>query len=227
MEDVVKKGDFVKIEFTAKTKEDGKIFDTTSEEVAKQAGIYSPALAFRPLPLVVGEKFVIEGLDEALEGKKVGEQFVVEIPPEKGFGKRKPELLLTVSEPDLLQLGIKPEVGKYVRIPTAQGVLTGRIVSISGGRVVLDFNHPLAGKTLIYEVKILEKAQTEEDKVKYLIDFFFPKLKYSLKLEGRKAILELQIDEINTLVLDRFKLLKDFIKKYVANDLGLELRITV
>jgi FKBP-type peptidyl-prolyl cis-trans isomerase 2 len=227
MEDVVKKGDFVKIDFVGKTKEDDKIIDTTHESVAKEAGIYNDKLVYRPLPVIVGEGLVIKGLDEALEGKKVGEEFEVEIPPEKAFGPRDPKLLITVTESDLLRLGVRPEVGKTVRIPTARGVLTGRIVTISGGRVTIDFNHPLAGKTLVYKVKIVEKAKTPEEKLRYILELLMPKKQIEVSLEDNVARLKTKLDQVDAATLTLIKVAKELAKKHISEDLKLILEVDV
>ena len=87
---VLQKGDFVRIDYIGKIKESGKVFDTTMEEIAKEHGIYDEKIDFKPAPIVVGANHVIKGLDEALVGLEVGEKKIVEIPPEKGYGKRDP-----------------------------------------------------------------------------------------------------------------------------------------
>ncbi len=91
----VQKGDVIRLKYTGRIKETGEIFDTTEEEIAKQAGIYKENGVYGPVPIAVGAGHVIQGLDEQLEGLEVGKKYEIEVPPEKGFGKRDPKLIKT------------------------------------------------------------------------------------------------------------------------------------
>lgn len=146
----VKKGDFVELEFVGKIKETGEIFDTTDPKIAKDAGILKKNTVYRPLVVVVGKGQLIPGVDEALIGMKENEEKSIEVPPEKGFGKRDPKLVKLIPITELRKRGIKPKVGMRVTIDNA----VGRIVNITGGRVRIDFNHPLAGKHLKLDLKV-------------------------------------------------------------------------
>lgn len=85
-DDVVESGDTVKIHYTGSC--GGRVFDTTYEDVAREAGIYSKEKDYGPVEILVGAGRVIKGLEEALEGMRLmGEREVV-IPPEKGFQKQ-------------------------------------------------------------------------------------------------------------------------------------------
>ena len=78
---VLQNGDFVKIDFTGKVKETGKVFDTTIEKVAKENDIYDENVKFKAAPIVVGANHVLKGLDEALVGAEVGEKKHAEVLP--------------------------------------------------------------------------------------------------------------------------------------------------
>ena len=93
---VLKKGDFVRINFTGRVKETGEVFDTTYESVAKEHGLYDPKMSFRQRPVIIGARHVISGVDKALEGAEVGEKKVVVVPPEDGFGQRDPSKVRVV-----------------------------------------------------------------------------------------------------------------------------------
>ena len=84
----VAKKDVIRLHYTGRIKETGEIFDTTYEDVAKEAGIYSEKGIYGPVPIAVGAGHVIKGLDEALEGLEVGKKYTIEVPPEKAFGRR-------------------------------------------------------------------------------------------------------------------------------------------
>ncbi|MEM5824563.1 MAG: FKBP-type peptidyl-prolyl cis-trans isomerase, partial [Candidatus Aenigmatarchaeota archaeon] len=136
----MKKGDVVYIDYVGRIKDTNEIFDLTIEEIAKKEGIYNPNYTYKPIPIVVGFGFVIKGLDEEIEKMNEGEEKIVEIPPEKAFGKRDENLVKTFNLSDFKKQDVELKVGEFVNI---NGIL-GKVLSISGGRVVIDFNHPLA-----------------------------------------------------------------------------------
>jgi FKBP-type peptidyl-prolyl cis-trans isomerase 2 len=160
-----KKGDYVKIEYTGMIG-DGNIFDTTSADEAKKAGIFDEKSKYAPILLVLGKNNAIVGLEEALEGMEEGTSKESTIPPEKGFGKVDPNLLNIVSLGKFREQRIDPMPGMLVTLDNR----TGMIKAVSGGRVVVDFNHPLAGKELKYKVKLLKVLATLKDKVQSIFD---------------------------------------------------------
>lgn len=168
----VAKGDVVRLHYTGKVKETGEVFDTTYEEVAKEAGLYREDAVYGAVPIIIGAGHVLKGLDEALEGLEVGKKYELEIPPEKGFGKRDFRLIKTLTLGQFKKHGVYPFPGLEVEIDGKRA----RVLSVSSGRVRVDFNHPLAGKTLLYEVEIVEKIDDPIEQVKGLIELRLPKV---------------------------------------------------
>ncbi|MEM3399247.1 MAG: peptidylprolyl isomerase [Candidatus Micrarchaeia archaeon] len=158
-------GDFVEIEYTAKKASDGVVFDTTDEAKARSAGIYAENTRYGPLLVVVGKGHVVSGLDEALVGMEVGQERSVEVLPEKGFGKKDPKLLRVMSLNEFRKQRIEP----YPGMPVTLDGISAVVKSVSGGRVMVDMNHPLAGEKLIYDVKVVRKLETEEEKIRGLL----------------------------------------------------------
>jgi len=156
----IKAGDFIKVSYTAKL-EDGTVIDTTIEEVAKEHGIYSENARYGDIALVVGEGHVVKGLDEALVGKEVGFRGEVVVPPEKAFGEHNPEKKEVVS---ITKFKERPEIGQRVRV----GEKVGTVERIIGRRVIVDLNHPLAGKTLTFDVEVRERIEDIAEKIKAL-----------------------------------------------------------
>ena len=211
----VAKGDVVRLHYIGKVKETGEIFDTTYEEVAKEAGIYSEKGIYGPVPIAIGAGHVLKGLDEQLEGLEAGKKYTIEIPPEKAFGKRDAKLIKTFTLGQFRRQGILPFPGLEVEIETESGKkLKGRVLSVSSGRVRVDFNHPLAGKTIVYEVEIVEKIEDPIEKVKALIELRLPMVDLSkVKIEvGEKDVKidfsDVEIDK-NTLILGKIILESD------------------
>ncbi len=157
----LKKGDFILINYTAKIKETGETFDTTNEEIAKQQHVHKEGEIYEPKLTVIGENWVLKALDDQLPTLKLNKTQTIEIPPDKAFGPRDPEKLKTIPLRRLKEKGITPQMGN--RIEYDKKLATIR--TLGAGRVTLDFNPPLAGKTLIYEVTATKKLQTPEEKI--------------------------------------------------------------
>ncbi len=157
--------DFVLIDYTATVKETGDVIETTKEEIAREKGIFDKEKSYEPMLVIIGEGRVVKGLEEALKDMDVGEERKIEVPPEKAYGKRDPSKLRRMPLREFRRAGIDPIPGRVVEINGVPAVVR----DVGGGRVLVDFNHPLAGKTIIYEVKVVAKLEGEEDKVKALI----------------------------------------------------------
>jgi len=165
MEMPMEKGDFILINYTSKVKETGEIFDTTTEETAKKEKLYKEGEIYEPMLVVVGEGWVLKALDEALLNFEVNKKDSVEIPPEKAFGSRDPEKVKLIPLRRLIAQGITPKLG--MRIEYNKKLATVR--TMGAGRVQLDYNPPLAGKNLVYEVTVEKKLETNAEKIAALI----------------------------------------------------------
>jgi len=162
----LQKGDFILINYTAKVKETNEVFDTTIEETAKKEHLHKEGEVHEPKLVVIGEGWVLKALDESLTTMKLNKAQSVEIPPDKAFGPRDPEKVKRVPLKHLLAKDVhNPTVG--MRIDYNGKMATIR--TIGAGRVLLDFNPPLAGKTLIYDVTVDKKLETSEQKISALI----------------------------------------------------------
>ena len=161
----IQKSDFIIVDFTGKVKETGDVFDTTVEEVAKEKRLHKEGELYEPRLVVVGERWVLEALDEALLTFKLRKKESVEIPPEKAFGNRDPEKVKLVPLRRLAARGITPKLGAQIEYDKRLATVR----TMGSGRVQLDFNPPLAGKTLVYEVNIKKKLKTAEEKISALI----------------------------------------------------------
>jgi peptidylprolyl isomerase len=161
----IQKSDFIIVDYTGKVKETGEVFDTTVEDVAKEKKLYKEGELYEPRLVVVGEGWVLKALDEALLDFKISKKDSVEIPPEKAFGNRDPEKLRLVPLRRLTARGITPKVGEQIEYDKRLATVR----TMGSGRVQLDFNPPLAGKTLVYEVTVKKKLKTDKEKISTLI----------------------------------------------------------
>ncbi len=159
------KGDFLLIEYTARVKETGETFDTTLEEVAKKERLLKEGETYEPKLIVIGEGWMLKALDDKLPSLELNKPETIEISPEQAFGPRDPEKLKMIPLRRLRDKGITPQLG--MRIEYEKKPATIR--TVGAGRVTIDFNPPLAGKTLVYEVTAKQKLETSEEKISALI----------------------------------------------------------
>ncbi len=166
----IEEGDFIRLNYIGKVQETGDIFDTTFEEVAEKEGLKTEKKTFGPIPIAVGVSHVLKGLDKGLVGMEVEEEKTIEVAPEDGFGLRDPKLMQMIPMREFQKQNMKPQVGMNITLENQ----TGKIRSISGGRVTVDFNHEFAGKTLIYDVKIEKIIEDDMEKVYGIIELQYP-----------------------------------------------------
>ena len=187
------KGDFILLNYTAKIKETGDIFDTTFEEIAKKEQLYKEGEIYEPKLIVIGEGWVLKPLDESLLSMKLGKSQIVEISPEKAFGQRDPEKVKRVPLKHLTSKGKNPAMGMRVEYNGKMAIVR----SIGAGRVLLDFNPPLAGKTLIYEAVVAKKIRIIKEKVVALIHRRIPEAdqtKFVTTLKEKKLTVNMPED---------------------------------
>lgn len=159
------KGDFILINYTAKVKETNEVFDTTIEETSKKEHLHKEGEIYEPKLIVIGEGWVLKALDESLPAMELEKPATVEIAPKDAFGPRDPEKVKRVPLKQLLAKGANPVIGMRLEYNGKTAIVR----SIGAGRVLLDFNPPLAGKTLIYDVTVNKKLETREEKIAALI----------------------------------------------------------
>ncbi len=189
-EPVVAEGDFVLVEMTGRAVETDEVFETTDEELAKEEGIHDENRTYGPKLVVVGEGYVLKGLDDRLPGLKLGETGEVEIPPEEAFGERNPENVKTLPYRILRSKGVNPVVGQQIELDGRSAMVR----SVGAGRVQLDYNHPLAGRKIVYHVKATVRYEGNEEKIRALIGrrFFGVDLeKFKLKMLKKKVRIQI------------------------------------
>lgn len=182
-----KKGDFLEIKYSGYA--NGELFDSNILEDVKKLNEKAEA---REMIVKVGQGMVIKGLDNALEDKEIGKDYEVNIAKEEGFGERKKELVRTIPLSVFREQRISPVRGMVL----ALNGMAVKVLAVSGGRVSVDFNHPLAGKELKYKFNIMKKVEDSETKAKACAGFLFGFMpKYEFKddkfiIKGAKILEE-------------------------------------
>jgi peptidylprolyl isomerase len=134
-------GDTVRVHYVGKL-EDGTVFDTT--------------IAGDPIEFTIGEQQVIPGFEQAIIGMEPGQSQTIRVPARKAFGSYHDELVQMV-HPDQFPEGVRPETDQQLKIPSQDGgEFVVHVTEVSESAVTLDANHPLAGKDLVFEIRLVD-----------------------------------------------------------------------
>ncbi len=157
MANKVTKDSIVKVHYIGTFPKTDDIFDTSRKEIAKDKGIYTEKRDYAPLEVKMGEKQVIVGFENALLDMKEGERKKVTIPPEQAYGQPTEQRIVDVPSTNFDQADVKPEKGMLIQ--TQQGIAAIVDIDEDQQTIKLDFNHPLAGKTLEFDLEVVEVKQ--------------------------------------------------------------------
>ena len=146
-----KNGDTIKVDYVG-TLEDGTVFDTSIEQIAKESGNHQEGRPYQPLEFKVGAGQMIAGFDAAVVGMKLDEEKTVTLPPAQAYGEINAQLVQEVPIENLKNAGIEPKAGMVI---SANGN-PAKITKVENNIVFVDFNHELAGKTLIFKITLKE-----------------------------------------------------------------------
>lgn len=203
----LQKKDFIEIEFTGKTSE-GEVFDSNIKKDLEKTN-----LNIQPKPFVfcLGEAMFLKAVEDFLINKEIGE-YNIDLQPEKAFGIRNSKLIQMIPLKIFQQHQVNPIPGSMFNFDGKMA----KILTVSGGRVMVDFNHPLAGKPVNYKVKVLRKVDDLNEKAKALIHFFTKKdfefeIKDTLKGTSKKLIVKTdkQFSQFLMLFKDKIKEILD------------------
>ncbi len=191
----IKDGDFVRVNFTGKIKETDEVFDTTYDEIAQEAEIFDENKTYKPIPIVVGGNHLLPAIEKEIVGLEAGDRKTVEVDSDNGFGPRDPKAIQLIPMKEFKKQGMTPYPG--MRISAEGG--EGRILTVNGGRVKVDFNHPLAGKDLVYDVEVTEIIEDNDEKIKSMIELHYSNPNVDIEkteIEINDGVVNIQLDEM-------------------------------
>ncbi len=182
-------GDFVKINFEMRLGNEKKLVATNNEKLAEENGIYDPETKYKETILIVGSENIFKEINESLRKSEIGKDEEVQIPMADAYGVRDPNNIKIHTMREFQKNKIDPVPGQEIRINNKRG----KVISVSPGRVLVDYNHPWAGKDVFYKYTVNEKIESEQGKIDAIID-----MNYS-KGSGNFAISA--ADEVTTITL--------------------------
>lgn len=206
----LKKGDFIEVEYTGSL--DGQVFDTTSKETAQKSGTFNPQQKYENITICIGEGQLLKGLDKFIEGKETNKEYETKISPDDAFGKKDARLIQMVPRAKFSSQKINPQQGMQLNIDGA----LARVVQVSGGRILVDFNHPLAGREVEYKIKVVKKIDDKKEQLKSTIrmELGLDKTMFDVSVEGDKGTITLP-ENLKTLIETVKDKLVDKIKETV------------
>lgn len=197
-----KKNDFIEIEFIGRA--NGEVFDTTIQKEAEKINL---KIEEKPLIVCIGQEMLVKGFDNALEGKELEKEYKIKLSSEESFGVRNKALIKIIPLKVFKEKNIAPVAGLILNFDG----LIAKILSVSGGRVITDFNNPLAGKEIEYTFKIKRKVTDEKEKINALQDFFFRKrFAFSINKKDKKIIFKEEAKPFINESKDKFKEITGF-----------------
>jgi FKBP-type peptidyl-prolyl cis-trans isomerase 2 len=199
---MIKKGDFIQINYTGRVKDTKQVFDTTIESVAHESGMEHSHGEMKPITICVGEGHLLPALDKKLEGKELGKH-TFELGVDEAFGKKDTKLLKLVPLSKFHKEKINPFPGLTITIDDRQGTVR----AVSGGRVIVDFNHPVSGQEVVYELDAMKEVTDKKEQVEAILAIRQFPIK-SVAVNDNKADIEIQFKlpkEIETVMADELK----------------------
>jgi peptidylprolyl isomerase len=203
------KGTLIFANYTARVKDTGEGIESTVEDEAKKLKIYEDSKRYEPRLVAVGEGWLIAGLDAEVGKLSAGEKKQIELPPDKAYGVRDPTQLRMIPLRKFGEREHELAVGDQVDIDNR----VGTVRFIGSGRAQVDFNHRLAGKSIIYDFEALRTVDTDDDKVRALVD-------RRLAAEGKKATIEIADGTLTVTIPEELFLVEglQIIKRGISND---------
>lgn len=205
--ELVKKNDFIELVFTGKA--NGSVFDSNDPELLKEL---DPKATPQKLIVSIGNGMVVKGLDNALEGKEIGKSYEIPVSSDQAFGPRQKSMIKTIPLSIFTAQKMSPQAGMTLAL---DGMLA-RVSAVSGSRVIVDFNNPLAGKDLVYTVKMVRFVEDVKERSESFFSFFF---KFTPDFEVKESVVVKGPKPLEPFILAFAKRFEDLVGKKLTFEL--------
>lgn len=185
-------GTFVQIDYIGRIKESGEIFDLTYESIAKEKKIFNPRTKYGPVTIILGNKQILQSLESRIKDMKPGEKKTFVIEQKEAFGERSQDFIKIIPLNNFTKQNMHPQASQFI---TLANNLQGRVISVSSGRVKIDFNHPLSGKVLEYEVTVNKIVEKAEEKVSAVFSYYSNTDAKSVAIDAATGAAKIELPE--------------------------------
>jgi peptidylprolyl isomerase len=183
------KGSLILLDYTAKIKDTGEVFETTIEDKAKKHSLHDHNEKYQPRLVSIGEGWLVKGFDEALQNTSVGDKKTIEVSAAKGFGERDPGKVRMIPLRKLGEDAEKVSIGDTIEVDNKKGTVR----FIGSGRVQMDYNHRFAGKIILYDVNILKELKSDEEKIPGILKRHLPVKDEEISFNKNGKIIDITI----------------------------------
>lgn len=196
----LKKGDFVKLNYTGFLQDEFCI-DTTVQETAKKLKIFSDKYKYGPVTVCIGQGHILKGIDDKLEGMEDKASTKLVLEPKDAFGE-KTNNLANVPLNQFKANKVNPQLGDQVMYNNKMAT----VKFVSNRVVILDFNHPYAGEKVTYEIETLGTVENKKEQLEALItnELQFDPKKYSVDEKDGKLTFTIKGEELPKEFQDEF-----------------------
>ena len=208
-------GDFIELSFEMRAGQDKKLISTSKEDLAKKEDIFDDKKKYKNAVIVIGTEGLFKEINDSFKEAEIGKEYEVTVPAKDAYGMRDNKNIKVVPMREFQRNKINPEIGKEVNINNK----SGKIISVTPGRVLIDYNHELAGKDLYYKYQVVKIIDDIKDKVNAIIDMDYTDSEdFTVNIEN--DLISIQIPEnakfdVNW-IDSKFKIAND-IRKYIPD----------
>jgi peptidylprolyl isomerase len=208
-------GDFIELSFEMRAGQDKKLISTSKEDLAKKEDIFDDKKKYKNAVIVIGTEGLFKEINDSFKEAEIGKEYEVTVPAKDAYGMRDNKNIKVVPMREFQRNKINPEIGKEVNINNK----SGKIISVTPGRVLIDYNHELAGKDLYYKYQVVKIIDDIKDKVNAIIDMdYTDSEEFTVDIEN--DLISIQIPEnakfdVNW-IDSKFKIAND-IRKYIPD----------
>lgn len=187
----MKDGDFIRIEYEMRAGDDSKLVATNNEELAKQNDIYEEDGHYSPSIIIVGADNLLPKINESFLTAEKGKEVTVEMTAAEGFGERDPKNIRVHTYREFQKNNIEPAVGNEIVLNNRRG----RVLSVTPGRVLVDYNHQWAGRKIVYKYTVVDVIEKNLDKMRALVDMYYAYRSAQFTFEEGDGRIDLTIPE--------------------------------
>ena len=207
----------MEIDFTGKVKETGEVFDTTEKKIAKENDL-DDKVDYKPVIICVGQSHIFNKVEDYLVGKDIEKRYKIELSAEESFGKKDAKKIKLVPSSIFRKNKINPMVGLGVTINDSFGIIR----TVAGGRCMVDFNHPLSGKDIIYEIRAEKIIKDPIEKIKALIEIDLKINDFKVEKSEKGFTVEFEEKISKLLTSDMKKRVEERVKELTGNEIKIK-----
>jgi peptidylprolyl isomerase len=208
-------GNFIELSFEMRAGQDKKLISTSKEDLAKKEDIFDDKKKYKNAVIVIGTEGLFKEINDSFKKAEIGKEYEVTVPAKDAYGMRDNKNIKVVPMREFQRNKINPEIGKEVNINNK----VGKIISVTPGRVLIDYNHELAGKDLYYQYQINKVIDDLKGKVNAIIDMDYSDSD-NFAVEVENDVISIQIPEEAKFdanwVDSKYKIVND-IRKYILD----------